>query len=319
MGPSRSSISSDLSMSMSPTFLPPYKSEQQQQEEDVGLLSATSNRLQHIASPRFKPTQVRWHKATIFSVLLLTAFFLGGVAIAGISLVYYTQGSQDGGSRCQSSDAAGRKKVLSSLVGELNGLVPEFDVHPVVFGKDALATSDHKTEASANATEENWRSYMPAGNGFIAVDHPSQYTLPQPIEFQDQAVYSISVFHQLHCLHTIMQAYNTLSEHETAPASSHTSTSTRRDDGDHHHHQPPPHQPEHEHTNHNHIDHCFRYLRQSILCCGDTALEGQDMNHPDLKATDGTGAVHLCRDYGALKAWAEGRRVTGREGREGVI
>ncbi|KAK1774685.1 hypothetical protein QBC45DRAFT_457991 [Copromyces sp. CBS 386.78] len=296
MGPSRSSISSDSSTSMSPTFLPPYKSEDEQ-EEDVGLLGATSHRLQHIASPRFK--QVRWYKATctIFSVLMiLTAFFLGGVAI-----VVYTRGSQDGGG----SDAGGRKKVLS-LVGELNGLVPEFDVHPVVFGKDALATSDHKTEASANATEENWRSYMPAGNGFIAVDHPSQYTLPQPIEFQDQAVYSISVFHQLHCLHTIMQAYNTLSEH--------TSTSSTRRDGH-------PHQPEHKHTNHNHnhIDHCFRYLRQSILCCGDTALEGQDMNHPDLKATDGTGAVHLCRDYGALKAWAEGRRVTSTGGEGGVI
>lgn len=38
------------------------------------------------------------------------------------------------------------------------------------------------------------------GQGFIAVDDPSQYTLPQPIDFQDQTVYSISVFHQLHCL-----------------------------------------------------------------------------------------------------------------------
>ncbi|KAJ4373755.1 hypothetical protein N0V85_009069 [Neurospora sp. IMI 360204] len=134
-------------------------------------------------------------KLLVLPGLVLTAFFLGAVAIAGI--VVYTRGSQD-----HSGGADTGKKKVFNLAGELNGLVPEFEVKPVVFGKDALATSDHKTEASANATEENWRSYMPAGQGFIAVDNPSQYTLPQAIEFHDQAVYFISVFHQLHCLTT---------------------------------------------------------------------------------------------------------------------
>ncbi|WPJ66267.1 hypothetical protein SMAC4_12986 [Sordaria macrospora] len=207
------------------------------------------------------------------------------------------------------------KRVLH-LAGEMNGLVPEFKVKPVVFGKDPLATSDHKTEASRNATEDNWRGYMPAGNGFIAVENPSQYTLPQPIEFHDQAVYSMSVFHQLHCLHTIMRSYNSLSELKppsapTTPNHHHDTHPPQRRDS----HHPPPHQPKPEHKHsHKHIDHCFRYLRQAIICCGDTALEGQDLNHPDLKATDGTGAVHLCKDYGGLKGWAEGRRVTDKEG-----
>lgn len=60
---------------------------------------------------------------------------------------------------------------------------------------------------------------------------------------------------------------------------------------------------------HRHIDHCFRYLRQSILCCGDTALEGQDPN-TSAKGTDGTGAVHLCKDYDELRTWTESKRVT---------
>ncbi|KAK3486807.1 uncharacterized protein B0T23DRAFT_448009 [Neurospora hispaniola] len=300
MGPSRPSNSDFFK---SPT-LPSYKSEEEheeEEEEDVGLLSATSNRLQHIASQRLlgRSSRSRWYRLLVLPVLALTVFFLGAVAIAGI--VVYTRDSGHGGSQ----NTGSRKKVFS-LAGELNGLVPEFEVKPVVFGKDPLATSDHKTEASANATEGNWRSYKPVGQGFIAVDDPSQYTLPQPIDFQDQTVYSISVFHQLHCLYTIMQAYNSLSEpnHDHNPPSAASQGHTRRDNG---HHNPSHSQ---GHTNHNHIDHCFRYLRQSVVCCGDTALEGQDLNHPELSATDGTGAVHLCKDYRALKGWAEERRLT---------
>jgi hypothetical protein len=57
-----------------------------------------------------------------------------------------------------------------------------------------------------------------------------------------------------------------------------------------------------------HVDHCFRYLRQSLVCCGDTALEGQNtkITLPD---TDGTGAVHLCKDFEQVRAWAEERRM----------
>jgi hypothetical protein len=73
-----------------------------------------------------------------------------------------------------------------------------------------------------------------------------------------------------------------------------------------------PSQHDHDHKEnphrHNHVDHCFRYLRQSLLCCGDTALEGQNPNTNTL-GTDGTGAVHVCKDYGAIRSWAEGNRL----------
>lgn len=61
-------------------------------------------------------------------------------------------------------------------------------------------------------------------------------------------------------------------------------------------------------SRHNHIDHCFRYLRQSILCCGDVALEGQDPNSTR-PATDGSGAIHMCKDIDEIKSWAEDRRL----------
>ncbi|KAM3504765.1 hypothetical protein MY10362_003374 [Beauveria mimosiformis] len=59
---------------------------------------------------------------------------------------------------------------------------------------------------------------------------------------------------------------------------------------------------------HRHVDHCFRYLRQSLLCCGDTALEGQDPN-TDKAATNGVGAVHMCKDFEAIRSWAEDNRL----------
>ena len=48
-----------------------------------------------------------------------------------------------------------------------------------------------------------------------------------------------------------------------------------------------------------HNDHCFNYLRNAILCCGDTTLEGQTLTpeRKDVASTDGTDAVYACRNY----------------------
>ncbi|KAJ5503315.1 hypothetical protein N7463_006189 [Penicillium fimorum] len=130
------------------------------------------------------------------------------------------------------------------------------------------------------------------GNGFIAVNATEKYTLPDPIIFKEQAAYSIAVFHQLHCLYAIMDVYNQLTNPEPELIS----------DPAHHHDS---HQDGHSH---NHVDHCFRYLRQSLLCCGDTALEGQDPN-TDALGTDGTGAVHICKDFDVIRSWADSNRI----------
>ncbi len=62
------------------------------------------------------------------------------------------------------------------------------------------------------------------------------------------------------------------------------------------------------HSNHKHVDHCFRYLRQSILCASDTALEGQDPNTKEA-GTDGIGAIHMCKNFDEIFNWAESNRV----------
>lgn len=49
-----------------------------------------------------------------------------------------------------------------------------------------------------------------------------------------------------------------------------------------------------------HINHCLDYLRQSILCCGDTTLEGAQSHVEDGKQVWGAsayGVTHTCRDW----------------------
>ncbi|KAL2162562.1 hypothetical protein VTH06DRAFT_7476 [Thermothelomyces fergusii] len=181
------------------------------------------------------------------------------------------------------------------LMGEINGLIPEFPVVPVLFGDDPLSTPDHTTAASANATHEYWLSFMPIGNGFMAVDHDDKHILPPPM-VQGQEYYSIAVFHQLHCLYSIMKMWNQMNDDLDRAKRGQPMNRDGAGEGMHH--------PDLR----RHMDHCFRYLRQTIVCCGDTALEGQNPK-AKIPDTDGSGATHLCKDFGKLKAWAEERRL----------
>ncbi|KAL6851800.1 hypothetical protein J3F83DRAFT_757708 [Trichoderma novae-zelandiae] len=182
---------------------------------------------------------------------------------------------------------------IQPLLSELNHLVPTFPTRQLLFRTDPAATVDYQDEDSRNRTRDNWLSYMPRGNGFIDVNNTDKYILPEPILFKGKHTYSIAVFHQLHCLYAIMDMYNNL----TSPA------------------QPAPTQQASFNISadsHGHINHCFRYLRQSLVCCGDTALEGQIPNS-HINGTDGTGAVHVCKDFEAIRSWADENRLDDRK------
>lgn len=60
-----------------------------------------------------------------------------------------------------------------------------------------------------------------------------------------------------------------------------------------------------------HINHCFEYLRQAIMCQGDTTLEKVITNEegefkPEI---DGWGTVHECRSWNMLFDFAESQHV----------
>ncbi|KAH9866003.1 hypothetical protein J1614_008567 [Plenodomus biglobosus] len=183
-----------------------------------------------------------------------------------------------------------RQPASVQLGGELNSLLPDFSKQQKIFREDHRFNSDHKTSESVNTTKQHWLDLMPHGDGFVHVPDHMSYTLPPPMHYPEtpgQEVYAIALFHELHCLMSISgfmdklvlkirQRDFTLSEGEV-----------------------------------DHNDHCFSYLRNAIMCCGDTTLEGQSQTpmFKNTPGTDGTGAVHICRNYDEIFAWASQHKL----------
>lgn len=74
-------------------------------------------------------------------------------------------------------------------------------------------------------------------------------------------------------------------------------------------HKPTPHGPTLQH----HVEHCLSYLRQGIMCSADPTVE--NLSHVHGKKTDeGWGNTHVCRDWSALKEYAELHQADNRTG-----
>lgn len=174
-----------------------------------------------------------------------------------------------------------------------------------------------------NTSDEAWQTIMPSkpsrsfwlilhleayfinylrsvGGGFIEADNWERYqkTLPPAIHDHGKNAFTVAAFHQIHCLHYILTEFNILLE-------SHQDKGGRQ---------------EHDHTRGgldteaiDHVGHCFHYLRSSLMCCGDTALEGQASDTHQL-GTLGEGSYHVCKAYGKIQAWAETSRASDAHG-----
>ena len=57
-----------------------------------------------------------------------------------------------------------------------------------------------------------------------------------------------------------------------------------------------------------HLRHCFDYLRQSLMCTADTNLEPVDF---ELGGVTGWNFERTCRNFDAVKSWAEEHRGVG--------
>ncbi|KAG9204307.1 hypothetical protein G6514_001381 [Epicoccum nigrum] len=187
-----------------------------------------------------------------------------------------------------------RQPASMPIGSETNGLVPNFGTSQKKFIKDDRYNSDHNTSSSIASAKEEWHKLAPKGGGFIQVLDYTSHALPPPMHFdkypalRGKNTYVLAVFHQMHCLYH-MQAYMdtlamqiragnmTLDEHKLI-----------------------------------HNDHCFNYLRNAIMCAADTTLEGQIVrpdHDPSVAGTDGTGAMHVCKNWDEVVRWAEGNRL----------
>lgn len=70
---------------------------------------------------------------------------------------------------------------------------------------------------------------------------------------------------------------------------------------------------EHDHDMERHVTHCFDYLRQSMYCAGDSALEGKSRTI-GLDMTDGWGDVHVCKNRKMELDWVVKERFSDKTG-----
>lgn len=165
----------------------------------------------------------------------------------------------------------------------LAGTVPQVPIGYIVdvFSSHPEFMSSPPRDGSS---EPVWDSLLPKGLGYV--HNPNVATT--------QNISTIGATHQLHCLYTLRRIYY--------------ATTTEGGDQDQKH-QLAPFDNGVERTQH--AAHCFEYLRQSIMCNADASLE-------PFKAADsgfpGMGFRRQCRDYEALKDYAEKWRVLEAEG-----
>nr|XP_036581839.1 uncharacterized protein CTRU02_08411 [Colletotrichum truncatum]XP_036587995.1 uncharacterized protein CTRU02_02007 [Colletotrichum truncatum]KAF6790282.1 hypothetical protein CTRU02_08411 [Colletotrichum truncatum]KAF6799136.1 hypothetical protein CTRU02_02007 [Colletotrichum truncatum] len=168
----------------------------------------------------------------------------------GMLLMYGFMNSLDGR---RPVDSIQRRPPPLSVGSELNGLVPEFPLQKTTFSDLTVSWPSTEQWMQGSVSNSEWNELMnslhrviPHGGGFLKVDHPERFLLPPPLTIswpEKPTVYSLSVFHQLHCFGAILEDYRKI----------HIGQS--------------PTQPLH------HILHCFDFLRQAILCCGDCTME----------------------------------------------
>ncbi|ROW08729.1 hypothetical protein VPNG_06437 [Cytospora leucostoma] len=169
------------------------------------------------------------------------------------------------------------------LLGDMTGVGPRFPQKLTRFEYDTSYAPMNSSEFFTDEVLQKWNDLMPKGMGFQWVNETHKYhDLPKPIEWDEgMTVFTTSVTHQLHCLFAMAQTYFGLASGHEIP-------------DDHHWH----------------MTHCVAYLRQSIMCSADTALEGHATTFPeDNSGSDGWDATHVCKDYGQVMEYLESVRA----------
>ncbi|TKW52252.1 hypothetical protein CTA1_11000 [Colletotrichum tanaceti] len=98
-----------------------------------------------------------------------------------------------------------------------------------------------------------------------------------------------SVYHQLHCLYSTMRSYYDVLDYINNP------------------HRGARELPTDPVWNKEHLNHCWDYLRQNIMCAADVTLEWHRWNE---KVETGWGYEHQCKDWDALTEWVLERRTS---------
>ncbi|KAF1922665.1 uncharacterized protein M421DRAFT_426681 [Didymella exigua CBS 183.55] len=140
-----------------------------------------------------------------------------------------------------------------------------------------------------------WNGLLPKGRGWVKIWNET--ALPDlPGLNQSLAEHHAfpSVFHQLHCLYSTMDAYYGLLDQIKGEGEGAKKPGKRE-------------KPTDPGWDSEHLNHCWDYLRQTIMCNADVTLEWRRYNE---QVGTGWGYQHQCKDWDAIIAWAEQYRYS---------
>ncbi|KAI1338257.1 hypothetical protein F5Y15DRAFT_388199 [Xylariaceae sp. FL0016] len=173
----------------------------------------------------------------------------------------------------EKSWASKRNNHYYEGAGDITGFAPQFSQQITSFSPDPGFVPENTSEFFTDETRQKWLDLVPKGLGYLEVKNHEEYdNLPTRLKsyVPDQFVVTSSMTHQLHCLYAIAEAYSALTS-DTSRVPKETPW---------------------------HLNHCFDYIRQGIMCCGDVALEGEQTTFPQgFEGSDGWDAKHVCKDY----------------------
>ncbi|KAM7192069.1 protein of unknown function (DUF3328) domain containing protein [Naviculisporaceae sp. PSN 640] len=185
-------------------------------------------------------------------------------------------------------------------------IFPKIPKSMVVFKPDKTYNVD---PFGPDSLEGPWNKLSPKGKGHIRVENPSSLGLSGGFPLHNDAnpdttskaeEYTIAMFHQLHCLAAVQSKMTRLLEwyHETNDKEYLKFVLSQENMAD------------------DHVYHCIDYIRQSIMCSGDSTLEKARVGEEGevVRGVDGWDVTHQCRDWDTIFRFAEeyrSRNITG--------
>ncbi|KAI9833746.1 MAG: hypothetical protein M1819_003479 [Sarea resinae] len=161
--------------------------------------------------------------------------------------------------------------MLTVFTGEVPEVIRAFD------RDKSYLQAPTRDGGKLNAT---WDALLPPGRGFVLIEDHTKFGLSTGLPTGDgDARFSISMFHQLHCLDYVRTTlYNVILNLQS---------NTREDIFIA------------EIDQADHLPHCLDYLRQGIMCSGDTSIEGAKYDEHGT-VVFGIGSEHKCKDFQAI-------------------
>ncbi|KZL71883.1 hypothetical protein CT0861_02278 [Colletotrichum tofieldiae] len=163
---------------------------------------------------------------------------------------------------------------------------PEIPVTTILEADELYTQAPNEEELRA------WDQLMPLGRGLVMLDNET--ALPEMPNLDQSlprgATAWIAIAHQLHCLYSTKHAFYDLYNNRD----NHNASREKLFGAD---------------WNLEHLNHCWDYLRQGLMCNTDLTLEWRGKEEGT-----GWGYQRQCKDWNAIYHWIENHRLTNDRG-----